>query len=54
MSPQRTEIQPALLRILSEESAGLTELEALLERETHSLQGEDIGAIQSIGSERHR
>jgi flagellar biosynthesis protein FlgN len=54
VSPQRTEIQPALRRILSEESAGLTELEGLLARETEILQGEDIAAIQSIGSERHR
>ncbi|HEX4052001.1 MAG TPA: flagellar protein FlgN [Steroidobacteraceae bacterium] len=54
MSPQRTAIQPALQRILSEESAGLNELEGLLARETHILQGEDVTAIQHIGSERHR
>lgn len=54
MSPQRTAILPALQRILSEESAGLNELEALLARETQILQGEDVTAIQRIGSERHR
>lgn len=54
MSPQRAQIQPALQRILSEEAAGLTELEVLLERETQILKGEDLAAIQSIGSARHR
>jgi flagella synthesis protein FlgN len=54
VSPQRSEIAPALQRLLAEESAGLGELEALLARETHILQGEDVAAIQGIGSERHR
>jgi flagellar biosynthesis/type III secretory pathway chaperone len=54
VSPQRTQIEPALQRILAEESAGLAELETLLVRETHILQGEDVVAIQTIGSERHR
>jgi len=54
VSPQQAQIQPALQRILAEESAGLTELETLLGRETDILQGEDVAAIQSIGSERHR
>jgi flagellar biosynthesis/type III secretory pathway chaperone len=54
VNPQRTTVQPALQRMLSEESAGLNELEALLVRETHILQGEDVAAIHSIGSERHR
>ncbi len=54
MSVSRAQILPTLQRILTEEAAGLTELEGLLERETHILQGEDIAAIQSIGTERHR
>ncbi|HWG76186.1 MAG TPA: flagellar protein FlgN [Steroidobacteraceae bacterium] len=54
MNQQRTAMQPALQRILSEESAGLNELEGLLESETHILQGEDVNAIQRIGTERHR
>jgi flagellar biosynthesis protein FlgN len=54
VSPQRSEIEPALQRILVEESAGLGELQTLLGRETHILQGEDVAAIQTIGSERHR
>lgn len=54
MSPQRSEIAPALQRLLAEESAGLGELEQLLTRETRILQGEDVAAIQGIGSERHR
>jgi flagellar biosynthesis/type III secretory pathway chaperone len=54
VSPQRSQIRPALQRILHEEAAGLTELEQLLHRETEVLQGEDIAAIQSIGTARHR
>ena len=54
MSPQRAQIAPALQRLLTEESGGLSELEALLTRETQVLQGEDVTAIHNIGSERHR
>lgn len=54
MSPQRAQIQPALQRILSEEAAGLAELEQLLERETQVLQSEDLAAIQNVGTARHR
>jgi flagellar biosynthesis/type III secretory pathway chaperone len=54
VTPQRSDIAPALQRLLAEESAGLGELEELLTRETHILQGEDVAAIQGIGSERHR
>jgi len=54
VSPQRAQIAPALQRMLAEESAGLGELEALLGRETHVLQGEDVAAIHAIGTERHR
>ncbi len=46
-------VQPHLERILAEEARLLAELEVLLSRETSVLQGEDVAAIQSIGSERH-
>lgn len=55
MSVVRPEqIQPHLQRILGEEAHLLAELQGLLERETTILQGDDVAAIQNIGSERHR
>lgn len=53
MSVRPGEIQPHLQRILLEEARLLVELERLLERETEILQGEDVAAIQNIGSARH-
>jgi flagellar biosynthesis protein FlgN len=53
MSVRPAEIQPHLHRILLDEARLLSELERLLERETHILQGEDVAAIQNIGGARH-
>lgn len=51
---QPQQMQPHLLRILTEEAQLLAELEQLLGRETAILQGEDVQAIQRIGTERQR
>jgi flagellar biosynthesis protein FlgN len=53
VSLQPEQMQPHLRRILSEEAQLLAELERLLERETHVLQGEDVAAIHDIGAARH-
>ena len=54
MSVQRSDVQQHLLRILTEESRLLGELEPVLRHETDILRGEDPAAIEHIGGNRHR
>ena len=54
MTVQRGDVHQTLTRILSEEAGLLGELEAILQRETEVLCGEDAAAIQRIGGNRHR
>ncbi len=54
MSVQRAEVYAHLDHILAEERRLLAELEQLLQQETASLQGDDLGAMQRIGRARHQ
>jgi len=54
MSVQPRDLQHHLLRILTEESRLLGELEPVLRQETHILRGDDPDAIGRIGGSRHR
>jgi len=54
MSVQPRDVQQHLLRILTEESRLLGELEPVLRQETDILRGDDSTAIERIGGSRHR
>jgi flagellar biosynthesis/type III secretory pathway chaperone len=52
--PARSEVRPHLDRILADEFRLLAELERLLHAETVIVDGDDVEAIQNMGTARHR
>ena len=53
MSVQPADIRVHVQRLLAEEQTQLERLQGLLQRESETLRGDDIAAIERIGAERH-
>jgi flagella synthesis protein FlgN len=53
MAVDPREIRAHLARLLAEESSALVKLEQILHQETSVLRGDDVSAVEQIGSARH-